>query len=86
MTTSSPDATLGDLWLALTDARAEIERLKAGWQSAFDIGVSEQEQNKKLRAKIERLRAGIHDAIEALERNSTSAPVLEALRALEHKP
>jgi archaellum component FlaC len=35
--------------------RAEVERLKTGWETAFNIGVSEQEQNKKLRAEIERL-------------------------------
>ena len=27
MTEPTPDATLGDLWLALTEARAEVERL-----------------------------------------------------------
>lgn len=41
---------------------------------------------KELEAEVEQLTVGIRDAIEVLERNSTSAPVLEALRTLVTKP
>lgn len=37
----------------LTGAADEIERARDGWRTAFNIAVSEQEQNKKLRAAMQ---------------------------------
>lgn len=66
--------------------RAEIEQLKA--ENARQLSDLETVSGlaETLEAEVKRLHAGIRDAVEALERNSTSAPVLEALRALVTKP
>jgi hypothetical protein len=67
------------------ELRAEVERLKAanqvirdGWETAFNIGVSEQEQNKQLRAEVERLRIDANALAQGW--NAASAEV-ERLRA-----
>lgn len=62
------------------ELRAEVERLKAGWETAFNIGVSEQEQNKKLRAEIERLKAALTDiASDICSRSGAVAIAKDAL-------
>lgn len=91
--------------------RAEVQRLKAEYEIAFNVGYEEAKEGyiaevERWKAEVERLlkqvadlafaaadrtdeiallHAGIRDAVEALDRNSTSAPVLEALRALVSK-
>lgn len=59
--------------------RAEIERLTK--DNANQVAAC-----KASRAKVERLKATIHDAAEAFERGSTSAPVLESLKAALKRP
>lgn len=49
------EAEIAQLQAAKESYVAGVERLKAGWETAFNISVSEQEQNKKLRAEIEQL-------------------------------
>lgn len=63
----------------------EIERLTADIASDQQRLFHYESKIVEQRAEIERLLTGVRDAIEALECGSTSAPVLEVLRALEPK-
>lgn len=76
----------------LVEAEAEIKRLNDEIERLTADIASDQQRlfhyESKIveqRAEIERLLTGVRDAIEALECGSTSAPVLEVLRALEPK-
>lgn len=41
--------------IALNDAAAELDKRAAGWETAFNIGVSEQGLNKRFRATLEKI-------------------------------
>ena len=68
---------------ALVEALAKIERLRATLQL-------ESEYRRNAVAEATWLQAVVRDAIEAIERGSTSAPILEVLKATlggtEQKP
>lgn len=74
---------------ALTEAeKAEIRTAKAEWQQAIpSFAMTERLEDFLTRRlaergeELERVKTAVRDAIEALERGSTSSPVLECLRA-----
>jgi len=68
-----------------TDAEAEIERLLAHHDATMSMLHADCADGCKY-AEIERLKTTIRNAAEAIERNSTTSPVLESLiAALEDK-